>query len=437
MKKILFIWGELKSTFWFFPILIVLLSVGLAIGAIYTDSQIEFRPDGFWKFIFTGSTESARSILSTISGAMIGVAGTVFSITLVVLSLASSQFGSRLLRNFMHERINQIVLGAYISTYVYCLLVLNSIRETEGTLFVPNFSVLIAILAAIANIILLIIFIHHIAVGIQSDKVISEIYETLSRNLRDLYPEDMGEELEENNVPDIESIKAQYSSQQSIMSHQTGYLQYINSDVLFKIACEYDSLIMVHCRPGNYLVERIEVFSIYSKEKLKEEELQKFRSAFIIGNARTPQQDTGYSIQQMVEIAVRALSSGINDPYTAMACIDYLTSTICYLARVKFPSKYRWDEKDNVRVVADTITYEGVLDAAFNQIRQFSVSSPSVAIRLMESLTTINKFSKADTQKKAIQKHAEMVLRLAIDSFKEKNDLEDMKKRFEIFDSGN
>jgi len=148
MKKLLFFWSELKATFWFIPVLIILLSILLAIGFVYADDVTTFSQDGLGRFLFVNSVDSARSILTTISGAMIGVAGTVFSVTLVALTLASSQLGPRLIKNFMYVRLNQVVLGSYISTYLYCLIVLNAIRETGGDTFIPVLSILIAIIAA-------------------------------------------------------------------------------------------------------------------------------------------------------------------------------------------------------------------------------------------------------------------------------------------------
>jgi len=153
---------------------------------------------------------------------------------------------------------------------------------------------------------------------------------------------------------------------------------------------------------------------------------------FIIGKTKTSQQDIEYSIHQMVEIASRALSPGINDPYTAIACIDNLTSTMSYLAQAKFPSKYRFDEEAKLRVIANTLDFEKVLDAAFNQIRQFSAGSTAVIIRLMEALAIIQKFTKTEDQKKAVIKHAKMVLFIGEQTVKEKNDLENIKEKAKI-----
>lgn len=131
----------------------------------------------------------------------------------------------------------------------------------------------------------------------------------------------------------------------------------------------------------------------------------------------------------MGEIAARALSPGVNDPYTAITCIDNLTATMSYLAQAKFPSKYRFDEEGTLRIIADTVDFQGVLDTAFNQIRQFSGGSPAVIIRLMEAFTTIYKFTEKEKYKKAVIRHAEMVLTIGRQTIKEKNDLEDLTKR--------
>lgn len=432
VKRLLFIWSELKSSFWFLPVLIILGAIGAAVWTIYLDRVSGYEPAGAIRIVFTGSPASARSVLSTISSAMIGVAGTVFSITLVALTLASSQFGSRLLRNFMHERINQIVLGTYVSTYVYCLIVLNVVSDGGEFTFVPAYSVLAALIATVANIVLLIIYIHHIAVSIQSDKIISDIAESLSENIGQLFPEEMGEEPSGDEVRDLESLKKSFGHKQPVTPSRNGYLRFINDAVLFKKATERDMLIVLKCRPGDYLIENMVVAEICCRERISSEEIRDFQKTFITGKSRTPQQDPEFAIHQMVEIAARALSSGINDPYTAIACIDNLTATMCYLARAGFPSGFRHDEAGRLRIIADVLDFEGMLDAAFDQIRQYSKSSPSVIIRLMEALVTINEFANNHAYKEAIQRHARMVLRMAEKNIDEKNDLDDLRKRSEL-----
>jgi uncharacterized membrane protein len=433
VKKLLFFWDELKSTFWFVPILIIIFAVGVSVVAISLDRMADIERTGILRFVYTGSADSARNLLATVSAAMIGVAGTVFSITLVTLSLAATNFGSRLLRTFMHERINQVVLGSYIATFVYSLIVLNSITESNGEEFIPAFSILLAILAAVANIILLIFFIHGIATSIQSEKIISDISSSLLKNVTVLYPERMGREPENITVPDLASVKKKYRRTETLKTNESGYLQYLDTDLLFNTAREKDMFVILYYKPGDYLVKGVAVMDLFFNHEMDSKEIAVFRKAFFAGKVRTPQQDVEFAIRQMVEVAVRALSTGINDPFTAGSCIDNLTTSVCYLAGVKFPSRYRYDDKANLRVVAEAISFEEVMNAAFNQIRQYSEGNPSVIIKLMEAMITINKFTEHKLQKKVVREHAGMILRLAERSIDEPRDLEDLHERSRIF----
>ena len=429
MKKLIFFWKELLASFWFVPVLIIGFSIVLSIGLVSIDSYINVSHDGWLRLFFVNSADSARSILATISSAMIGVAGTVFSVTLVALTLASSQFGPRLIKNFMYVRLNQVVLGSYISTYLYCLLVLNTIKDNDNYNFIPSISILVAIFAAIVNIILLIIFIHQIAVSIQADKVISDISDLIARQVKTLFPEKMGDELKDETVFDEDAAFSAYSSKASVKSSRSGYLQYIDSEKLMKIVTENGTLIKLNHRPGNFLVKGEEIAVLYSKKEMEDDFLENILEQFIFGKTKTSQQDLEFSIHQMVEIAARALSPGVNDPFTAIACIDNLTATLCYLAQAKFPSKYRVDKDAKLRVIADVLDFEGVLDASFNQIRQFSSGSTAVIIRLMEALITILNIVRMESHKKAVIKHAEMVYRQGKESIKEENDLQDLIER--------
>lgn len=432
MRKIYYLWNELKVSFWFIPTLMILAAVASAVGFIVLDSRYAYTPNGFVKYFFSGSVDSARSILSTISGAMIGVAGTIFSITLVVLALASSQLGSRLVRNFMYDRLNQVVLGTYVSTFIYCLIILNSIKATGDTTFVPVLSVFAAMVAAIAGIILLIVFIHHVSVSIQSDKVISDISDSMSKSIQKLFPEAIGHE-EEKEKPDLESLREKATAITEIKCLKGGYLQSVDGRGLLNIAEKHDSLIIIYYRPGDYLVKDMVIGEILCYKECKEDVLIPINDDFIIGKVRTSLQDAEFSIHQMVEVASRALSPGVNDPYTAIACIDNLTSVMCYLTRAGFPSPYRYGKEGELRLIADNHTFAGMLNASFNSIRQYSEGNPSVLIRLLESLHTILKLTVKEEYRNEVIRHAGMVIKAAERTFKESSDLDDVRKRFNQF----
>lgn len=429
MKKLLFFWNELKATFWFIPVLIIIFSVGLAVLLVYVDEAVAISQDGLGRFFFVNSADSARSILSTISGAMIGVAGTVFSVTLVALTLASSQFGPRLIKNFMYVRLNQVVLGSYISTYLYCLLVLNTIKDNDSFIFVPSLSILVAIIAAMVNIVLLIVFIHQIAVSIQADKVISDILDLMIGQAETLFPEKIGEGAPQERAVVEEDIKSAYTTTLSLRVEGNGYLQYIDHDGLLDYSTNQDSLLELSCRPGFYLVSGLEVGKLYTNTEVEEGVEETLLTHFVLGKTRTFQQDLEFSIHQMVEIACRALSPGINDPYTAIACIDNLTATLAKLAQRKFPSRYRFDQEEKLRIIAEVLSFEGTLGAAFNQIRQFSTGNIAVIIRLMEALITIHQLVTTAEQKQVVIQHAQLVLNTGKNSIQEQLDLDDLLER--------
>lgn len=429
MKKILFFYNKLSSTFWFIPVVIIIIALILAVTLVVLDQEVSISQNGFGKYFFVNSADSGRSILSTISGAMIGVAGTVFSVTLVALTLASSQFGPRLIKNFMHVKLNQVVLGSYVATYLYCLFILNAVKENDNYTFIPVISILVAIVAALINIVLLILFIHQIAMSIQADQIISDVSGIIYKQSDNLYPSQMGNDLASEKIKIVEAIKSKYLHTIQLKSPKNGYFQYIDSESLIELISSYDALLELHNRPGDYLVKNLEIGILYCNEKPTEKQLNKIYNQFVFGRDKSYNQDIEFSIHQMVEIASRALSPGVNDPFTAITCIDNLTAIVCLFTEINFPSSYRVDQQEQLRVIANTTSFEGILDASFNQIRQFSAGNPSVIIRLMEGLITINKLAHRDNQIKAIRKHAKMVLNSGKESIKEELDFLDLEER--------
>lgn len=429
MTRLQYIWEELNASFWFVPILMLIVAIASAFGFIYLDNTLDYTPDGFLNYIFSGSADSARSILSTIAGASIGVAGTVFSITLVVLTLATSQMGSRLLSNFMYDRLNQAVLGTYVSTFVYCLLVLNSITETEELEFIPFISVFAALIAAVASIILLIVFIHHISVSIQANKVIANISESMLKNVDTLFPEELGTNKGQLS-PDVEAIKKSFRHQKNITSTESGYLQSVDSDDLMKLAKKEDLLIIMQYKPGDYLVKDLKIGEVLGHNKPVESITGDINDTFITSQVRTTTQDAEFSIHQIVEIASRALSTGVNDPYTVIACIDNLTTILTRLASVTFPSPRRYDKDGQLRIITKVLTFGGMMDASFNQIRQYAEEIPAVMIRLMDAFITICSFAENRNQREHILNHADMVMNAAENSFTETRDVDDIRSRY-------
>jgi uncharacterized membrane protein len=411
----------------------VLSAIGLSLALISLDRRIELDSYRIFGFLYTGGPDGARSILATIAGSMITVAGVTFSITIVALTLAASQFGPRLLRNFMRHPGNQIVLGTFVATFLYCLIVLGSIAPLKEKVFVPTLSVNFAILLVLVSVGILIYFIHHVSTSIQADQVIRSVSTELSAHLHRLFPEKLGYE-KDKIEKDTESLKPQegpYYEEQRIENSQSGYLQAIENSGLLEIAKSNDALLYLEYRPGEFVMIGSTIVTVKCNDQLSEHAVKKIASAFIIGQQRTPEQDAEFAVHQLVEIAVRALSPGINDPITAITCIDWIGSALCYLTSRAFPSPYLYDDQGKLRIITKAVTFTGITNAAFDQIRQNCHSSVAVTIRLLETLQKIASHSRNPEQREAVLRQAKMIVRASRTSVLEENDVIDVKERYQ------
>jgi uncharacterized membrane protein len=430
--RLLYFWESVRTSFWFIPALMVFSAIALSMIMVTVDSRISL--DGYrgFAFAYTGAPDGARSVLSTIAGSMITVAGVAFSITIVALTLASSQFGPRLLRNFMQDTGHQVVLGTFIATFIYCLLILRTVHGVGDEVFVPSLSVTFAVVLALINVGVLIYFIHHVAGSIQADQVIASVYGELVVHMKRLFPEELGYE-RESGGPDRVVQKPEIDRNRHshrLGTSQNGYLQAIESEGLFALARQHDLVLHLHYQPGKFIVPGSTLVTVQSHERLEDEVAEQIVDSFVLGAQRTPEQDAEFAIHQLVEVAVRALSPGINDPFTAIACIDRLGSALCCLTNRAFPSPYRYDDEGRLRVIAKPITFEGITNAAFDQIRQYGRSSVAVTIRLLEALHLIAVQTRHPDQRQAILRQAHMLERGSRDAFSEAEDREDVHQRY-------
>jgi len=416
--RLMNIWELVRTSLWFLPGLMVVAAMVLAVAMLAVDRWFETEPDRLPTFLYTLGAENAREVLSTIAGSMITIAGVAFSITIVALTLASSQFGPHLLRNFMKDKGNQFVLGTFIATFIYCLIVLRLVHETDSSVFIPSASLTFAILLALVDVGVLIYFIHHISVSIQADSVITAVFNELVRHLYTMFPQGVGEEpqeetesapIEEKSCPRGDHIAAIHS----------GYLQAIDGDGLLRIARKSDLILHLRCGPGDYIVAGTALATLECPRHIDLELAHKIRKCFITGSHRTPEQDAEFGISQLVEVAARALSPSTNSPFTAVTCVDRLGSAICLLTRRVFPSPYRYDQKGNLRVIARPPTFRGLMDAAFDQIREHGRSSAAVMLRILETLRTIALHVRNSEQKEAVGRQADMTLQAALENLRE------------------
>jgi uncharacterized membrane protein len=427
--RIFHIWESIRTSFWFVPSIMVSLSIITAFAVVALDRKIELEST-VYGLLYKGGPEGARSILSTIASSMMTVAGVTFSITIVTLTLTSSQFGPRLLRNFMRDTGNQVVLGSFISTFMYCLVVLLLANVIEGELFVPGISVSFAVLLALANVGVLIYFIHHVSTSIQADKVIEAVYRDLLNQIGKLFPEQAGREKDQRTDRDPEPQPRDDHRAHRIVATESGYLQAMDFAGLLELAGDNDLLITTHFKPGKYIFAGNTLATVRGPETIDDALSGKVAGCFISGSQRTPEQDAEFAISQLVEIAVRALSPSTNDPYTAMTCLDRLGSAFCYLATRAFPSPYRYDDKGRLRVIAKPVTFSGIANEAFNQIRQYGRSSVAVTIRLLETLQQVALHTREPEQLQAIVRQAHMTAKARFESIADESDRQDVEQRY-------
>ncbi|NJL21897.1 MAG: DUF2254 domain-containing protein [Leptolyngbyaceae cyanobacterium SM1_3_5] len=426
--KLVKYWDNLRSSYWFLPTLIASIAFVLALGLLEIDRS--GKAPGWW-WLYTGGPDGARSMLSTIASSMATVAGTAFSITIVALQLAASNFGPRLLRNFMQDIGNQVVLGTFIGTFLYCLLVLRNIRSEGFDQFIPQLSVTIGIGLAIVSVLVLIYFIHHASTIIQASHVIAGASDDFDRAIDRLFPEQFGQQAQHHQRPIAEVLSDFETQSASICSQHKGYLQAIDDDALMKIACQAEVQLWLKTQPGKYLIPSSPIALIHPKDHYSPALAKKINQAFIYGKERTEQQDVAFPIEQLVEIALRAISPAVNDPFTAIRCIDRLGAGFSQLVQRDWPSPYRYDKSNQLRVIAEPIKLESLFDRAFTPIRQYAQSDLAVTLRLLEAIALIARHAKAQNQKRMLRHHAEMIWRGSQQGLSEECDRTDVEQCYQ------
>jgi uncharacterized membrane protein len=323
-------------------------------------------------WLYTGSAEGARSLLSTVAGAVVTVVGVAFSVTIVSLQLAAAQLGPRVLRNFMRDRGNQVVLGTFVATFVYCLLVLRTVRGTNGLAgdeFIPHLAVTGGVALAIFSAAVLIYFIHHAAVGIQADHVIAVIAHELDDTVDTLYPDRLGDAEAPADAPP--PLPEDFERTARVIAAPTsGYVRSIGEDPVMSFAAAHDVLVRLECRPGDLVLEGEPRARAWPPGRVDDAAAARLAATIAVGRVRTLVQDFRFGVEQLVEIAVRALSSDLRDPTTAIRCIDRL-------------------DDGRLRVIAPSITMDEVVAGAFGSIRARGAESLAVALHLLETFERV------------------------------------------------
>lgn len=423
--RILRIAEHLRESYWFLPTLMAVAAVLLAGGMIVLDS---YEGSGWMDaipWLYAARPNGARQVLSAIGGSMITVAGTVFSVTIAAVVYASGQYGPRLLSNFMSDRGNQVTLGTFIATFLYCLLVLRTVRsadESGGYSFVPNLALLVGVALALCSIGVLIFFIHHVPSKLHINSVIEDIGDRLLRGIGQRFPRFIGnspaaaESSETVRPPTVfqhGASAAEAARRVLITANGTGYVQAIDDKALMTAARRRDLVLRLQCRPGDFTHCGRALVEAWPPERCDARTAEAIREAFSVGSRRSAIQDLRFLIDELVEIAARALSPGVNDPFTAVTCLDWLSAAMSDLVGRSLPSPLRTDADRALRVIARAETFEAFMDRSFGALAQYCAADMVAALRYVGALGEVSVDCGDPARLKCLERYADRLEALA------------------------
>lgn len=385
------VWENVSESLWLIPTILVLLAVLLSSALIEADRGLAESKNPVIPFLFSGTADAARALLSVIAGSLITVISIVFSITIIALQQAASQFSPRVLHLFTAHRGNQIVIGVYIATFIYSLLILRSIRSATESLnsgFVPALGVTVAIFLAVVCFGLLIYFLHHTSQSIQVGVIIDELRRDLIAQIDTLYLAGSGETLLSSKSSQLDD---QGNSSHFVYSDRTGFIRSINEDVLLDAPFGQVKWCRVQAQVGDFATYGGVLAELDSNGEIEpqEELIKHVQDAFVIDSVRSINQDPLFGIGQLVDIALKALSPGINDPTTAEHVLFHLGDILGRLVECNFPSKEQNSRTGQTRLIFDQLTWDDFVEAALSQIRRETANDVHVTRVILRVLYNV------------------------------------------------
>lgn len=400
---------DLRTGLIFRPAIITLSYFFFALIMLYLEEKsfINLSMARWVPWGFQGETSSAQIVVGTLAGAIITITTIIYSILIMALSMASVQFSPRILNSFMRDHVNQNVIGMFAGTFIYFILVLRTIHS-EPVPFVPDFSISVGIFLALLSLGNLLYFIHYISLFIQVNYILEHIVKDTEKVMDTIFPE----KIIGHSVTEIfaEQHLTVPEGSLPIPCERSGYIQLIDDKSLGDLAKKYGVKIFVRSPVGGFVIDDAPLFYVFPGDKIDDKFKALSLRAFDIGCIRTMQQDVVFGVRQIVDISLKALSPAVNDPCTAVTCIDNLSRLLIRLAGRKMPP---WEIRDpasgELLVFLRRINFNDVLDLAFTQIRYYGKSDIVVCMNMMRMFKEIASFTKVKKYHKRILYHASLV----------------------------
>jgi len=394
MGRVRNILALLRAQLWIIPLAISGLSLTLAYWILTSKALGRWTSgSGLW-WLYGGDAESARGLLSSLLSGLMTMTSLIVSMTFVILTLSANQLGPRLITTFMADRQIQAVLGLFLGTILYVLVILRSLDETLGHEGIPHIAVTIGSALTIACLFALLFYVHKIARSIIADNVVERVAGDLRRDLSGM----LKEKESEAPFPEADGAVAE-----TIALKRVGYIQVVDYERLVTLASEAEAVLQINVRAGHFLLRHGEHVLVIGPRSLTEKAKEALRASFIIGSERSPAQDLEYGLRQLVEIALRALSPGTNDPYTAIAVVNQLGAALEDILDHPLPHTRFRDAAGSTRVIAKLSDLEGMVDAAFDAIRQAGSTTPAVLIRMADVLGDLAPVLRTEAAQQAVR----------------------------------
>lgn len=425
LNWLLTIWDNLRTSLWLIPSALIVVGVGLAIILLQVDAGHGFEDQAHW-WINSGDGQDARNLISTLLSAIITMASMAFSVTVVAITLAANSYGSRLIRIFRSDLRTQIVLGIFSLTIVYNVIVLRSIHGNAPMPQVPHASVTVGTILSLICVLALITFIQGVSRLVVADEVVRRVRRELHTAVEDL-PK-LRDRPSDHRPPDLPPDFEERAEQ--ITLPYGGYVQAVDYDKILEWSEKRDVVVRLDFRAGDFIVNgdrRVRVYPPTGQPEKVREEIGDF---IVSGDERTPTQDLEFPIRHLVEVALRALSPGINDPFTATVVVDRLRGALSEVMGRCLPAEIVRDRSGHIRIYREITTYEGIFDAAFHQIRQAGSTHPAVLIHILEAIRRLAEHIRLEEQCRGLIRHAHLIRAAAERDVAEPADRNDVEQSF-------
>ena len=423
-------WRHVHASYWFVPSLMALAAAGLS----FTLIAIDERMSSDWALSFVpGQPGEARQLLTTIAGSMLGVAGVTFSVAVASVAYVSGQYGPRLLSDFMRDTGNQVTLGTLIGAFVYCILVLRGVRSAPegGVEFVPQIALVGGLVLGLAGLIALIYFLHHVPESIHISNVIARIGRRLRGEMTVRFPDTLGTAAETAAVQ-AEVVRALSGPSAPIASTHGGYLQALDEKTLMAAAAAHHVVLELRYRPGDFVTPGKPLARCHPEARCTDEAASAVRAAFAFGGMRTPEQDVLLLAEELVEIATRALSPGINEPFTANRCLDWLGGALEALVQRAPPDPRRCDADGTLRVVMRATTFTDFAESIFGALRPYLTADRNAALHAFKVLGEIASVAESAEARGVLRHHADALFEGCTVRLGQKIDLEEVRQRHRV-----